>query len=343
LAVLALNVCAFAQIPADKVRAELDRLTVDAAKVDWSTPEAKDSKPSFDGALARAKAALDYGRAYQALEEISRVRRALAGAKNPPASSVNLTGFEADWKKASVELPPRVATRPVLAKSPAAIRALAEAAVGETPVLVEASRAYASVTDASAGYYYIGQAKADVEELQFLTSLNVAEKRKYSYHSILPELQKLQSQVIAAFQPPRSIDKHPDFIRLNSTLKRAFELDASKLYAGAMHQYLSSVQQLGMMEMTAPEGDARDAVRKKLEALATELARANSDSSLAELYVQRGLAQLDSVESTADNWKTANVILSQVIPAYSEALASNAKPQDAKKLITVTLVRWPYT
>lgn len=340
---LSISVCAFAQVPADKLRAELDRLVADAFKVDWTTPQAKDSKPALDTAVARAKTAIEKNRTYQALEEIGRLRRALAGAKNPPASAVNLSGFEAEWKKASAELPQRVAARPVLAKAPAAIRALAEAAVGEAPVLVEASRAYASVTDASAGHYYIGQAKADAEELQFLASLNAIEKRKYSYHSILPELQKLQSRVIAAFQPPRSIDKHPDFIRLNSTLKRAFELDAAKLYAGAMHQYLSSVQQLGMMEASAPEEAARAETREKLKELTAELAKTAADSSLAELYVQRGLAQLDAAEPTSDNWKIASVIASQVVPAYLEAAASTAKPEDPKKLITVTLVRWPYT
>ena len=76
----------------------------------------------------------------------------------------------------------------------------------------------------------------------------------HSACSILPELLALQQKANAAFQPPRSIDLHPRFIALNSTIKLARELDASKSYAGALYQYLEAARHYGMLFM--PSVDA---------------------------------------------------------------------------------------
>lgn len=339
--ILLLGSAALAQTARERIAAEIARVEQESAKLDLTNPAAKDSKPTLDTLLGRAKAALEAGRLYVSLEELHRSRLTLAGAKIPKPGSVDLPKFEAEWKKVSVELRTPASPKPVAERSPAAVRAIAELASGQIPILIEASRAYATVTDANSGFYYIGQAQADAEEATFLSSLPLKSQKPYPYRSILPQLQELQSRIIAAFQPPRSIDKHPDFIRLNSTLKRAFELDSAKLYAGAMHQYLSAVQQLAVMESSPESGRAE--LKKKIEDLASEFAVSKTDFSIAELFIQRAQAALSAAEPTADNWKTAAAIAGPVIAAHQAAVLSKAKPQNQKKLITVTLVRWPYT
>ena len=47
---------------------------------------------------------------------------------------------------------------------------------------------------------------------------------------------------------------------------------------------------------------------------------------------------------SADDWKSAEVIMDQVLPAYFAADHPLAAPErTAGKTVEVTLVRWPYT
>src|SRR5438309_900221 len=83
----------------------------------------------------------------------------------------------------------------------------------------------------AAEIFYLGEAQGEAEFARFCAGLNLPRKgRAIALRSLLPELLALQEKTNAAFQPPRSIDQHPRFIALNSTLKLARELDAAKLY-----------------------------------------------------------------------------------------------------------------
>jgi len=163
---------------------------------------------------------------------------------------------------------------------------------------------------------------------------------------VLTELQALQEKTNAAFQPPRSIEMHPRFIALNSALKFARELDASRAYAGALYQYLEAVRHFGMLDATAPEAAKQAALRGAVEKLSGSLG-SQRDDSIAKLFLERAGSQINKPEGSqpsADEWRSAQVILEQVLPAYYGTLKPAAPSQGrAERTATLTLVRWPYT
>jgi hypothetical protein len=194
----------------------------------------------------------------------------------------------------------------------------------------------------------MGQAQGETEFATFCASLRYPRKgATFPLRSFLPELLTLQEKTNAAFQPPRSIELHPRFIALNSALKLAEELDASKSYAGALYQYLEAMRHYGMLDaapVTASQqtvlSDALAAARKKFDA-------SRRDDSVAQLFLERAESQIAHFDGSApseDDWKSAKVIVNQVLPAYEAA----AKPpaalaKSSGKTVNLTLVRWPYT
>jgi len=111
------------------------------------------------------------------------------------------------------------------------------------------SRGFALSTSPADGMFYLGQAEGLGEFVKFSASLNLPRTGKaIPARSLLPELQRLQDKVNAAFVPPKSIDQHPRFIALNATLKTALELDAGKFYRGALYQYLDAVRSFGVLD-----------------------------------------------------------------------------------------------
>jgi hypothetical protein len=165
--------------------------------------------------------------------------------------------------------------------------------------------------------------------------------------SFLPELQKLQEKANAAFKPPRSIDLHPRFIALNSTLKLAEELDAQKLYAGALYQYLEATRHFAMLDAGPLDAAQQSALKIDLAAARKKYAASKQDDSLAELFLERAESQTAHADGSApssDEWRSARVILDQVLPAYSAGRKPASPLQRASgKTVDITLVRWPYT
>src|SRR5439155_449685 len=85
------------------------------------------------------------------------------------------------------------------------------------------------------------------------------------------DLEAFQARVIAAFQPPRSIDQHSDFIAINAQLKLARELDSGGLPAGALYTWLDAVQQFGALEAQDPGEAMRARLREQLAKARAEL------------------------------------------------------------------------
>ncbi|MEA2690801.1 MAG: hypothetical protein QOJ16_188 [Acidobacteriota bacterium] len=342
---------AVSQDASSQIRGEIARLDRAVSSKPDSDPDWKGAKPSLAGALADARLSLAAGRLYRSLEELERARtsfRALESGRTAPKNGA--PGFDAAWKKTSLEL--AALDGKALAKSwgatPAAIRAVAETAEGRARVLLDASRAYAGVTSVGAGFYYIGEAKAAAESASYCSTLHAyRQAAPLPLRPIAPELRQLQERTVAAFKPPRSIERHGDFISLNATLKLAGELDAAKLYAGALYQYLDAVQQFKRLDFPVPDPARQSALRGNLAALHTRLANSKQDDSIAELFLERTegiLAGRNGSAPSPDDWKNAAVIAEQVLPAYF-AFLTPAPSQNlrASHTITVTLVRWPYT
>jgi len=164
---------------------------------------------------------------------------------------------------------------------------------------------------------------------------------------VLPELVALQEKTNAAFQPPRSIDMHPRFIALNSTIKFARELDSSRSYAGALYQYLEAVRHYGMLNPVVPDAARQTALRSAVAAEFKKADAATRDDSIARIFLERANAWLNKADGAAtddDEWRAVRIIVEEVLPAYEAALKPAAPVQQrAGRTATLTLVRWPYT
>ncbi|HET9695480.1 MAG TPA: hypothetical protein VFP40_01355 [Terriglobales bacterium] len=335
-----------------QVKSRIDALREFAAAQSPDDENWKDLKPGVERYLMLSEEALKAGHLYFAIEELGKANEyanAYRFMKQGPAT-LTMSAFESQWKKSSVQLAAldREAKQRKWVGVPIAVRALAESAQGQGPTLVEASRAYATVTNAEAGYFYLGQANADEEFAKFVHGLGVKSKNTaFAPRSILPEIQKLQDKINAAFVPPRSIEKHKEFIRLNSTLKLAGELDAAQLYAGALYQYLQSVVQFQLLDAKDLDAGQQATLRDQIAVARKKVESSHSDDSLAQMFVERSetlIANKAGKDATQEEWTNASVVVSAALPAYYQVLASHEKmPSQQKDAVTVTLVRWPYT
>jgi hypothetical protein len=81
--------------------------------------------------------------------------------------------------------------------------------------------------------------------------------------------------------------------------------------------------------------------------LHTKLNASKQDDSIVQLFLERAefqIAHPDGSAPSADEWRSAWVILDQVLPAYAAAQKQAALRQQASgKTIDLVLVRWPYT
>jgi hypothetical protein len=347
-------IAAFAQgVASEQIQGEIERLQKFAAAQQPDDQFWKDIKPGVDRFLTMADIARRAGHLLYAVEAISKANEYIVGyqsAKAAQAEKADRAAFDSRWKEISLVVSSLEAdsSKRNWASTPAALRALSESGHGQGVPLLEGGRAFASLNDIVGGYFYIGQASGNQQSAKFAASVTV--KRKGSplpLRSILPELHALQEKTNAAFVPPRSIEKHPQFIRLNATLKTAFELDAGKLYAGALYQYLQAVALFEMLDAAAPEETKQTAIRDGISAAQQRVAKSTRDDSIAEMFVQRAetlLARKNGAHPTPDEWKNAAAVVDHVLPAYYGFLTAHPVPsKDQKPAVTVTLVRWPYT
>ncbi|HEU5453011.1 MAG TPA: hypothetical protein VFU76_13545 [Terriglobales bacterium] len=309
---------------------------------DWNSLKARVMQ-SLDLADRAARA----GRNYLALEEMGRAMVVLeANQEAAQSAEAGLKQFEKAWSKASVQLvaDDQKARQWDWGSAPAAVRAIGETAQGESLVLLEAARAYAGATQPQAGYFYVGQAKAQAHLAQFAHTLELRVSQTSAPRDVSDEIRDLQQQINAEFQPPKSIERHSDFIVLNATLKLAGDLNRQKFYAGALYKYLAAVQLLAMLDRNVPAQDARGQLRDAVAA-ARKALNAKRDDSIAQIFVERAetLVISDAQPSDAD-WANAQAIVRKVLPAYEAAVAASRQPKrQAASLVRLTLVRWPYT
>ena len=342
------------QGPAPQIAAEIQRIGREWKTASPADPFLKSVASSSQAALKAADDSLRAGRVYLTLESLAQAVDLLHGAREvseeTAAMAKGMSAFEAEWGKTSREI--TAFSKQIRARkwdgSPAALRALAEASLGRSGPLLDGGRGFAIANGPKDGLFYLGEARGQAEYARFCGSLPLARaKQAWAARSLLPELLALQAKADAAFQPPRSIEQHPRFIALNSTIKLARELDSAKSYYGAMYQYLEAVRHYGMLDAAPLDAAQQAELRTAVEAERRKLDASESDDSLAQLFLERADAQTahaGGAAPSADEWRSAQVIVSQVLPAYAAALkAAPPVQQTAGKTIDVTLVRWPYT
>ncbi len=229
------------------------------------------------------------------------------------------------------------------AVAPAAARALGEAALSQVRVYYDSSLEYGRNTMPSQGLFYLGLAEAQREFVMFSRTLSPAVRPDPpSVRGLGPELDSLEGEMLEAYRPPASIDRHAEFIAASSTLKEARELDAAGLRYGALLRYLQAAQRFSLLR-GAGTAVGREVLSARLRELDARLAAGRVDDSLGRLFLESAQAEVAGAAPGADA-PAAAAIAGDVLPRYFAALepASPAAPRPAPE-VTVTLVRWPYT
>ena len=294
------------------------------------------------------------GRLYVSLERLCQATDFLHGVwaavDKAEAVKPGLPAYEAEWEKVSLSL--TAINRQVREidwnNARAAIRALSETAQSMTVPLLEGARGFAVSMQPKDGLFNLGQAQGEAEFAAFCTTLHLPRKgTPYPVRSLMPEIEGLQEKTNAAFQPPRSIALHSQFVALNSTLKLARELDATKSYAGALYQYLYAVGHFGMLDAAPLDSSQQSALKSALAATRQKLDASQRDDSIAQLFLEKAESQVSHVDDSApspDDWRIAKVIVDLVLPTYFAVDKLPAAYQRASgKTVDITLVRWPYT
>lgn len=331
--VILLAACAGAADQArDPLAAEIER---------WSA--FLESRPAQDQlrqqvlpALARAEEALGQGKRLLAIQRLIAAREDLAIAaymgQRTAEQRKDMAAFEAEWKRMGDAL---LASPPTTGDlHPAAVRALAEAALPQVRNYYDASLDYGRNTMPDQGLYYLGAAQAQREAVELLRTLSTSSSRREPpVRSLRPEIDALESEMLAVYRPPVSIDRHGEFITASSTLKEARELDEAGLRYGALLRYLQAALQFAPLRGSSPPAKASD------KALAARLSKGDVDHSIGQLFLEAAQAHL-----AANSSATAAAITSDVLPRYFAALEPG-RPQEPGPAprVTVTLVRWPYT
>jgi hypothetical protein len=351
---LALPRLGFCQSAREQVEREISRTSKTMESINSSSDDWKQFKPDLANLLVRARQAAEGGRLFSALEYLGGVKVNLAGIQSlygsPKANKLEMKEFQVQWTSVGSELSglEERYKRGDWASQSLGLRALAESAQIQTRAFYDSSQGFALATEPKDGLFYMGQSKAAIEYALFCQSLQLKGGLSApALYSMAPEIRRLQDQIIAVYKPPRSVDQHIQFIRINSALKEAGDLEAAHLYAGALYKYLDSLQGFASLDAAKPGPEKADGLRKELSQARERLASGSTDHSIAEIFLQRAEGGLDASrpkDDYASGLQKAQVILEHVIPAYLEALA---KPEELlsspTKAITVTLVRWPYT
>ena len=346
----------FAQDASKKIASEINRVKNQIGAGPANFEQWTKLKPGVDAGFVRAEENLKAGRAYRSLEELVYAAQVALGAKyaaqDPELLKKGLAGFEPEFNKAMAKYTAldNQAQARAWGDAPVAIRALSESADQLGIEVVEASRAYeASLDDPTFGYFYIGEAEGFTDFSRFLFDAKFHRKgAAFPLRSYRPEIQRLQDRINAAFVPPASVDHHDEFIQINSSLKVAGEMDARRYYAGALYQYLRALQLFADVSTTVPSEAERGELQKKAEAIRQQLKHSKLDESVAEMFLERAegiTATYSGQPAPGDEaWRNHKAIVEQVMPAYYEARDSHPELQNpATKILTVTVVRWPYT
>lgn len=307
-------------------------------------------KQATEPALARARSALAAGRRFLALQQLGAARTNLAAfaylAALPESGRKELSRLEAEWPRDGQALQADLAKTPPTAFAgvqPAAIRAIAEAALPQVRAFYDASLEYGHSTDAEAGLFYLGAARSQREFASFCRRLSTPSPlRAPELRSLAPELDTLEGELLARYRPPAAIDRHSEFIAASSVLKEARELDAAGLRFGALLRYLLAAQRSAQLRPDAPALDTA-AVAARIRELDSRLSAGEIDHSIGRLFLESAQAEAASAAANSPSLVAA-AIVADVLPRYFAALEPRlAEPPTPTALVTVTLVRWPYT
>lgn len=334
----------------DPVAAEIERWSAFLQSETASRGIGPQVKKEVEPELAHAAEDLRQGRRLFALARFTALQAKLASTKymseRPAAAHRQMAGFEAEWARMGGvlrrDLDPHWAAA-LDDLQPAAVRALAEAALPQVLLYYQASLVYGRNTSPADGFYYLASAEGQQAVVEFLRTVSSpSDRRAPALRPLGPELDALEAEMLAAYKPPVSVDRHSEFIIASSTLKEARELDAAGLRCGALLRYLQTELRFAPLRGAMPALDAT-AISQRLRELEARLAAGNVDHSIGRLLLESAQSKLaDAGQGPVP--PAVAVLVSDVLPRYFAALAP-VRPQPSRPApkVTVTLVRWPYT
>jgi hypothetical protein len=299
--------------------------------------------------LESVQEALRHHRRLLALTRLTEVKVGLgaeAYTRGAAARGRTAGAFEAEWARLGGPLrddlgPPSPGA--LSGVRPAAARAIGEAALPQVRAYYRASLEYARNTMPQNGYSYLGTAQALQQLVAFCRTLGSSfpARRQPELRTLGAELDGLDAEVAAAYRPPAALRRHDDFIYVGSLLKEARELDAAGLRYGALLRYLQAAFAMRPLRPAAPPPDARS-LSARLREFDARLAASPLDHSIGRLYLEMAQAHLEGGQAAGA--ANAVAIVDDVLPRYFTALgpAPRAVPRPAP-MVTVTLLRWPYT
>jgi hypothetical protein len=113
------------------------------------------------------------------------------------------------------------------------------------------------------------------------------------------------------------------------------------------YEYLEATRHYGMIEGAAVDPAKQAAFKNAVAEAQKRFDASSQDDSIAQIFIERANSYLthpDGSAPSSDEWKASQVILEQVLPAYTAAEKPAAPVQRASgKTVDITLVRWPYT
>jgi hypothetical protein len=347
-ALLALPGATPASRDGDPLRSELERWAAFAHDTSATDAFSRQVKPGAVPVLDLALAQLDHGRRWYALHRLAAVYANLGAAERMASrtkADLGEPAFEREHARLSRELapdfmPPTGAT--FAAVTPGVVRAVAEASYLQMRPYFDSSLDYGRSTQPEFGLFYMSAALAQRDFAAFCRTLSApASRRAPVLRSIRPEIDRLQSEMIAEYRPPLSVERHSEFIAASSALKEARALDALGLHHGALLRYLQAVARNAPLR-AKPAVPPPDSITAALARFAERFASGDIDHSIGELFVQLGQVDAESAPGTSP--ALASAIVSEVLPDYLAALAPAPRaPRPATAAVTVTLVRWPFT
>lgn len=304
-------------------------------------------KRSATTALTSADEALAKGRPAFALLRLGSVRANLEPALYP-ATRASVTLEEVDMERA--RLAPRFepsALQPLTRPSGTSVLglALAQSSAMQARQTFDASPAYGEATEPLFGMYYLAQGVSYLDHAAFAAragaSLRSAGERAPKLRSLAHEIRALRDEMLVAYKPPLSIDRHPEYIGASSATKEALEYDAAGLREGALLRYLQAALRFAPLRASAAALPAT-ALADGMEAARKQLAEPGVDHSLGTLFLEVAASDVDT--ASAGRALVASAVVQDVLPRYFSALrpaVATAAPRTPE--VTVTLVRWPYT
>jgi hypothetical protein len=281
------------------------------------------------GRLACAEEAMKAGhtlRAYHLLRDP--YAEAIAYAYARTKSGVAKAGpaaFEREWRRLGGDIRARERRLDAAGRTPpAAARAMMQVARGQSAPYYKSGRLYGLNASLDEGLIYGGLAAGYLDYALVCRDMPGAAKGPaHRFVLVAPLLSALETETVRAYDRADEQGRRR-FIRVNSTLKLASELDLRGWYEGALYQYLEASYALGLLVDAAPDQSRIEALGADIRSAAARLDAGGADDSIGRIFLQSAESALAGACGLSDREKRAAVLVDRVLPRYFEYMGSRS-------------------